>query len=760
LKFFYNLIITIIISTLLFSLNALAAEEEKAPADLQQSFETIKADFEKNIKNTDEFVQNLDLIDTKQKEFSALDIKLDECITSNSSTQKTLKENLKLLGDDTENEEDRDIKTKRKELNDQLKEVDNELKRCNLSKIQLKKFKVEVTEKRLDFLKQQILSKETSVYSALKSLIKNENKDKTDNPLTLLLKSVATSVSIKGLLFALFGIFIGWLWKRKESDDVIDQKLYASPIFNAILRGFQRTAPILFGLVFLWIAIRFSTSAKDSLVPAVRFAFLLSIAFATTRGFLFPQKSLAKEQSIPRYKLLMLVFFAITFSTIAFMLNEQSLGRFSNSAILFFVWFGSMVISTISFILILQYVIHSISSKSRNSIYLYIPMLFMAAMLITAFLGYRNLSSLVYFGLLKSMITIFLMYLLIRVSSEVFDSLDQGKIPWQAKVRHFMSVEDKRAFPGVVWLRMLVFFATMFVGVSSLITVWGGPEQHISSLKGVFQNGLKIGSMQIDITNIIYAILIMIVTLSLLPFIKNKLISGWLKHSNLSSGAKDATQTLIGYVVVAIALLWALFILGMNFQNLAIIAGALSVGIGFGLQNIVNNFVSGLILLFERPIRRGDWIAVGNTEGYVRDISIRSTTIQTFDKADVIVPNSELISNQVTNWMLSSNIGRLKAAVGVAYGSDVNKVMDILKQIADDHPEVISNNDAYPTRVLFLAFGDSSLNFELRCFVMNVDNRINIQSDINISIDAAFREHNIEIPFPQRVVHMPNNKDE
>ncbi len=250
----------------------------------------------------------------------------------------------------------------------------------------------------------------------------------------------------------------------------------------------------------------------------------------------------------------------------------------------------------------------------------------------------------------------------------------------------------------------------------------------------------------------------MIVTLSMLPFIKNKLITEWLKHSNLSSGAKDASQTLIGYVVVAIALLSALFVLGMNFQNLAIIAGALSVGIGFGLQNIVNNFVSGLILLFERPIRRGDWIVVGTTEGYVRDISIRSTTIQTFDKADVIVPNSELVSNQVTNWMLSSNIGRLKAGVGVAYGSDVNKVMEILKQIANDHHEIISNNDAYPTRVLFLAFADSSLNFELRCFVREVDNRLNIH--INLSIDAAFREHNIEIPFPQRVVHIPKNEND
>lgn len=749
------------LSTLLVS-SHVYSEDTKDPIDLQKAFKKIKTDFEKDIKNTDEFAQRLNLIDAKQQEFLLLDLKFDECISKNSNTLATLKETLKPLGEESKSEEDRDLKNKRKELNDQLQSVDNELKRCSLSKIQLKEFSDEINKKRLDFLKKQLLSRETSVYSAATTLLNSESKDKAnvDKPFTSLFDIFKTSLSWKDYVFTFLGILIGWIWKRKESNDEIDPQQHASPTFTSVLRGLQRTAAILIGLLFLWIAIRFSESPQDSLLPVVRFTILLTLAFATFRGLLFPRRLLGKEMDVPRFKLLVLVFFAIIFSTIAFMLNEQSLGRFSNSTLLFFIWFSSMVISAVSFILILQYIIKSLSNKSRKSIYLYIPMIFMAAMLVTAFIGYRNLSSLVFFGILMSMITGLIMFLLIRISSEVFDSLDQGKIPWQAKVRHLMSVEDDRAFPGVVWLRMLVFFAVLFFAVSALITIWGGPQQHISSLMGVLQNGLKIGSIQLDIANIIFAILVMVVTLSMLPFIKNKLIASWLKHSNLSSGAKDATQTLAGYVVVAVAFLWALFILGMNFQNLAIIAGALSVGIGFGLQNIVNNFVSGLILLFERPIRRGDWIVVGTTEGYVRDISIRSTTIQTFDKADVIVPNSELISNQVTNWMLSSNIGRLKAAVGVAYGSDVNKVIQVLQKIADDNPEVISNNNAYPTRVLFMSFGDSSLNFEIRCFVRDVENRINIQSDINLSIDAAFREHNIEIPFPQRVVHMQNDTND
>jgi len=213
--------------------------------------------------------------------------------------------------------------------------------------------------------------------------------------------------------------------------------------------------------------------------------------------------------------------------------------------------------------------------------------------------------------------------------------------------------------------------------------------------------------------------------------------------------------TMSGYGLMIAAGLIALAIAGVTFQNLALIAGALSVGIGFGLQNIVNNFVSGLILLFERPIRTGDWIIVNNIEGYVRRISIRSTQIQTFDRADVIVPNSDLISNSVTNLMLRDRFGRLRVPVGVAYGSDTQRVKESLLEVARAHPQVVQGSsivaDPY---VLFLSFGDSALNFELRAFVRDVGQRLTVLSDLNFAIDAAFREAGIEIPFPQRDLHI------
>ena len=235
--------------------------------------------------------------------------------------------------------------------------------------------------------------------------------------------------------------------------------------------------------------------------------------------------------------------------------------------------------------------------------------------------------------------------------------------------------------------------------------------------------------------------------------------SQWLKMTTMGQGARDAVVTITGYIMFLLALLAGMSAAGFDFGNIAIIAGALSVGIGFGLQNIVNNFVSGLILLFERPVRKGDWIVVNGTEGVVKDIQIRSTRIETFDRADVIVPNSELISNQVTNWVLSSSSGRAIVPVGVAYGTDTEKVRDVLLKVAEENDDVAKTNYLPEPRVLFREFGDSSLNFELRVFLLNVDSRLSVISDLNFAIDKAFREAGIEIPFPQRDLHVKSLPD-
>jgi small-conductance mechanosensitive channel len=195
----------------------------------------------------------------------------------------------------------------------------------------------------------------------------------------------------------------------------------------------------------------------------------------------------------------------------------------------------------------------------------------------------------------------------------------------------------------------------------------------------------------------------------------------------------------------------ALWTLGFEFTQLTIILSALGVGIGFGLQGVVNNFVSGLILLFERPVRVGDYIEFGGNWAEIKGIGLRATTVQTFDQADVIIPNADLVTNQVTNWTLSNRRVRLIVPVGVAYGSDVPLVMETLIACAKANSMVAKTP---PPQVLFLSFGESSLDFELRVWVLDADDRLKVRSELHQEIDWSFREAGIEIAFPQRDLHV------
>ena len=181
-------------------------------------------------------------------------------------------------------------------------------------------------------------------------------------------------------------------------------------------------------------------------------------------------------------------------------------------------------------------------------------------------------------------------------------------------------------------------------------------------------------------------------------------------------------------------------------------AGALSVGIGFGLQTIFSNFVSGLIILFERPVRVGDWVILGNgLEGHINKVNMRSTEMITLERSSVLIPNSNLLSGTITNWTLNDNIGRQDINVGVAYGSDTALVKKVLLEVAAEHPKL----RRYPIpHVLFKDFGDSSLDITLRFFLVNINDRHQVGSDIRFAIDQAFRENNITIPFPQRDIHV------
>jgi small-conductance mechanosensitive channel len=370
-------------------------------------------------------------------------------------------------------------------------------------------------------------------------------------------------------------------------------------------------------------------------------------------------------------------------------------------------------------------------------------------------LGYRNLSVHLLLGFGGTATGYGIANLLSRSATFLYDGMDEGRYAWQKSMRRWLELKSRETVPGLVWLRIATSLLIWSAFVIWTLWVWGQSERWIGQLTYYVTEGFNAGSLRIEPFKILGAIAVLAVGISLTRWIKQKIVADLVRRSRMDHGGREAIVTLSGYLGVIVSVLIALGVAGISYTHLAIIAGALSVGIGFGLQNVVNNFVSGLILLFERPIRTGDWIVVGDTTGYVRKISIRSTQIETFDRADVIVPNSELIAQKVSNWMLRDPWGRITIPVGVAYGSDVQKVIETLKQVANEHEGIIRDQHGVaPPKALFMRFGDSALEFELRCFIRQIDRIFDITHDLNVAIDRAFREAGITIPFPQRDVHV------
>jgi potassium efflux system protein len=224
-----------------------------------------------------------------------------------------------------------------------------------------------------------------------------------------------------------------------------------------------------------------------------------------------------------------------------------------------------------------------------------------------------------------------------------------------------------------------------------------------------------------------------------------------LQRLTLQPGSRYAINTLTRYIVVTVGLVSVLNIIGWNWSQIQWLVAALSVGLGFGLQEIVANFVSGLIILFERPVRVGDTVTVGTLSGTVSRVQIRATTITDWDRKEIIVPNKAFITEQVVNWTLADPITRVVVPVGISYGSDIELAQKVMEDVLRSLPLVL---DEPEPQVFFLGFGDSSLEFSLRAFSRQLSDRLPLMNEIHRDVLKALREHGIEIPFPQRDLHI------
>jgi len=407
-----------------------------------------------------------------------------------------------------------------------------------------------------------------------------------------------------------------------------------------------------------------------------------------------------------------------------------------------------------SLLYVLSYLGRIPGIKGRIRLVRYTGTLALIVGILALLVGYQNFAGYLVHGVTRTLLALAILWILLWFGLVAFDYLATEKSERAAKLRSSLGVSERASRTGLGFMQLVADLVIWIGFVVYLIYVWDESGTTLDRLVELVVLGGTVGNIQLVPLNIIGGILVFAGLLVIIGWMKRWIDRRWLQHIVIERGAREALITLFGYVGFIAAVLIGLTQAGVDLGGLAIVSGALALGIGFGMQEIANNFVSGLILLFERPIRTGDFVTVGDIQGFVRSIRIRATEIETLDNQNVLVPNSELISGRVTNWVLRDTYGRLRINVGVAYGSDIEKVREILEAVAHEHAEVITDGRAPAPRALFMGFGDSSLDFELRVRILRIDRRFSVQSDINFSIHQAFREANIRIPFPQRDLHL------
>ena len=362
---------------------------------------------------------------------------------------------------------------------------------------------------------------------------------------------------------------------------------------------------------------------------------------------------------------------------------------------------------------------------------------------ISAAIGYSNIGSKLVFATILTLAVIFALFVIFTLISFLF-----SEIIIKNQNKNIQESSSKGSLFNV-----FLAFILACCAIPLLALIWGARVVDIQDVWLSLKDGIVLGDTRISISDFITFVIIFSIGYTLTRLLQSALRLSVLPNTKIDTGAQNALVTGVGYVGIFFSALIAITSMGLDLSSLAIVAGALSVGIGFGLQAIVSNFLSGIILLVERPIKVGDWIQVGAYSGYVSKIAVRSTTIDTFDQANVIIPNADFISGTVTNMTHLSKRGRVKVPVGVAYDSDPVFVKEILMDIVSSNANILKSPGP---SVFLLGFGPDSIDFEIRGILRDVNSITSTRSDINFEILRRFAQEGIEIPFGQRDITIKN----
>ncbi|WP_226699364.1 mechanosensitive ion channel family protein [Qipengyuania gaetbuli] len=358
-----------------------------------------------------------------------------------------------------------------------------------------------------------------------------------------------------------------------------------------------------------------------------------------------------------------------------------------------------------------------------------------------AVVGFVYLAREIFFDIVGTLAVIAIAYLIQRTLRLILVVLAEGPL---------------RRFRGIIHvLPVFTGFLIALASVPLLAMIWGYNGQEIVDGIIALRNGVSLGDITISAGDVFAFALVFFLGFVVTRWLQRILRLSILPQFALDLGARSAIVTIVGYVGVVLAALIAITSTGLDLSSLAFVAGALSVGLGFGLQSVVENFVSGIILLLERPVREGDWVEVGPYSGIVRKISVRSTRIETFDNHQIIVPNSQLITETVKNLSFAGDAARIIVPIGVAYDTDLDQARNALLEVAAANMLVL--DDPAPA-VAVEDFGDNSINLKLLAFVRDVTTGAGVKSDLSFAVAKRFAQDGIEIPFPQRVVTLRDER--
>lgn len=667
-------------------------------------------------------------------------------------------------------EVDIEIYERLSEARNKLTKEDAQLKNCSLTVVRSTRI-IDLSNKLLNDLTTELLSeKGTNIIEAITSLPKQVSL----LPELFLDKTLKQINSQSLTLFALFlilgfsfGFFIGDQIKKIQYYEIF-KSLERDLILNlrALFKPFGRVqAPIVFGSLGIAAAASLSLSVSISESWVIRLAispFLVTVlnvfnnwvtgSFSPTEIEGEKKKDQAKtlKQKL-RFLTLVLILSYVIFgpewltSDVA---SQQSLIRI-----------GIVSVLVISMMSVLNSVSAVFLSQGQYGILKMLGYSALSISFLAELSGFHNLSSFILSGFMITLLSAYILWSLLALSDSTVDWVNSSTNIASIKIRNVLNFTRDTGKPKLA-LYQLFFDAVFWIlFISVLFRIWDPTGTVIGTVSSYATDGIPMGDIRIVPTNIIAGVIAFAILSGITGWIKGWMDRRWLRQITSDRGARDALVTIVGYTGFTISLLVGLSIGGINITGLAVVAGALSVGIGFGLQSIANNFISGIILLFERPIKAGDFVSVGDVEGYVKKISIRATEIETLDNQDMLIPNSELISGRVTNWVLHNPYGRLIIKIGVSYGSDVDKVKTILESVSSDHEQVITDSRASPPKALFMGFGDSSLDFELRVRILDIKKRYDVLSDLNFEINHQFSKEGIIIPFPQRDIHIREGSD-